>query len=66
LLERHAAETGSPVAAGLLARWPAAAGEFTAVVPGAWRRAMAAIRAAEATGADVDAAVMAAAGVSGA
>jgi glutamate synthase (NADPH/NADH) large chain len=59
LLERHAAETGSPVAAGLLARWPAAAAELTAVVPRAWRRVVAAIRAAEAAGEDVDAAVMA-------
>jgi glutamate synthase (NADPH/NADH) large chain len=62
LLERHAAETGSPVAAGLLARWPAAAAEFTAVVPRAWRRVVETIRAAEAAGDDVDAAVMAVAG----
>jgi glutamate synthase (NADPH/NADH) large chain len=66
LLERHAAETGSAVAADLLARWPAAAGELTAVVPRAWRRVVAAIRAAEAAGEDVDAAVMVAAGAGGA
>jgi glutamate synthase (NADPH/NADH) large chain len=59
LLERHAAETGSAVAADLLARWPAAAGELTAVVPRAWRQVVETIRAAEAAGADVDAAVMA-------
>jgi glutamate synthase (NADPH) large chain len=59
LLERHAAGTGSVVAAGLLARWPAAAAEFTAVVPRAWRRVIGVMRAAEAVGRDVDEAVMA-------
>jgi glutamate synthase (NADPH/NADH) large chain len=59
LVERHAAETGSPVAAGLLARWPEAVEEFTAVVPRDYRRVVEAIRAAEAAGRDVDAAVMA-------
>ncbi len=58
LLERHAAETGSPVASSLLDRWPQAAGEFTAVVPRAWRRVTEVMRAAEADGRDVDAAVM--------
>ncbi|MPZ27240.1 MAG: glutamate synthase subunit alpha, partial [Micromonosporaceae bacterium] len=47
LLERHATETGSPVAARLLARWPAAAAELTALVPRAWRRAVASNRSAE-------------------
>jgi glutamate synthase (NADPH) large chain len=59
LVERHAAETGSPVAAGLLARWPMAVEEFTAAVPRDYRRVVEAIRAAEAAGTDVDAAVMA-------
>jgi glutamate synthase (NADPH) large chain len=59
LLERHAAETGSPVASDLLSRWPAAADEFTAVVPRAWRRVIDVMRTAEAEGRDVDAAVMA-------
>jgi glutamate synthase (NADPH) large chain len=58
LLERHAAETGSAVAADLLARWPAAAAGFTAVVPRAWRRVVQVMRTAEAQGRDVDAAVM--------
>jgi glutamate synthase (NADPH) large chain len=62
LVERHAVETGSPVAAGLLARWPVAVEEFTAVVPRDYRRVVEAIRAAEAAGQDVDAAVMAVAG----
>ncbi|HEY8474133.1 MAG TPA: glutamate synthase large subunit [Natronosporangium sp.] len=62
LVERHAAETGSPVAARLLARWPEAVAEFTAVVPRDYQRVMAAIRAAQAAGRDVDAAVMEVAG----
>jgi glutamate synthase (NADPH/NADH) large chain len=59
LVERHATEAGSTVAQHLLARWPQAAGEFTAVVPRAWRRVVEAIRAAQSSGTDVDAAVMA-------
>ncbi|HWG97987.1 MAG TPA: glutamate synthase large subunit, partial [Pilimelia sp.] len=58
LLARHHAETGSLVAAGLLDRWPAAAGEFTAVVPRDYKRVREAMRAAHAAGRDVDAAVM--------
>ncbi|HEX2355923.1 MAG TPA: glutamate synthase large subunit [Micromonosporaceae bacterium] len=58
LIERHAAETDSGVAARLLARWPEAADEFTAVVPRDYRRVWEAIRAAEASGRDVDTAVM--------
>ncbi|MFB9239727.1 glutamate synthase large subunit [Plantactinospora siamensis] len=60
LLRRHLAETGSPVAGRLLERWPAAAGEFTAVVPRDYRRVMEIMRAAEAAGHDVDDAVMSA------
>jgi glutamate synthase (NADPH/NADH) large chain len=59
LVERHAAETGSTVALELLARWPEAVAELTAVVPRDYRRVVEAIRAAEADGRDVDAAVMA-------
>ena len=59
LVERHHAETGSAVAAGLLARWDTAVAEFTAVVPRDYRRVMQAMRAAEADGRDVDSAVMA-------
>jgi glutamate synthase (NADPH/NADH) large chain len=58
LIECHAAETGSPVAAALLRRWSSAVGEFTAVVPRDYKRVMEAIRAAEAAGRDVDEAVM--------
>ncbi|HLL67681.1 MAG TPA: glutamate synthase large subunit [Micromonosporaceae bacterium] len=59
LVERHLAETSSPVAAALLARWSEALGEFTAVIPRDYERAMRAMRAAEAAGRDVDEAVMA-------
>jgi glutamate synthase (NADPH) large chain len=58
LVERHHAETGSPVAAGLLASWAEAVGEFTAVVPRDYQRVLAAMRAAEAAGQDIDEAVM--------
>jgi glutamate synthase (NADPH/NADH) large chain len=59
LVERHATETGSTVAQRLLARWPQVAGELTAVVPRAWSRVLEAIQAAQGSGTDVDAAVMA-------
>jgi glutamate synthase (NADPH/NADH) large chain len=62
LVERHAAETGSPVAERLLKQWSTAADEFTAVVPRQYRWMVETIRAAEAAGEDVDAAVMAVAG----
>ncbi|MBO0867379.1 MAG: glutamate synthase large subunit [Micromonosporaceae bacterium] len=59
LVERHHVETGSFVAAGLLARWATAVAEFTAVVPRDYQRVLAAMRAAEAAGDDLDEAVMA-------
>ena len=59
LIERHERETGSPVAAALLARWPEAIEEFTAVVPREYRRVLEIMRKAEAAGGDVDTAVMA-------
>jgi glutamate synthase (NADPH/NADH) large chain len=58
LVERHLAETDSAVAAALLRDWPRAVGEFTAVIPRDYQRVMDAMRAAEAAGHDVDAAVM--------
>jgi glutamate synthase (NADPH/NADH) large chain len=61
LVERHFAETDSAVAERLLKRWPEAVAEFTAVVPRDYKRVMEAMRAAEAAGRDVDAAVMEAA-----
>ena len=50
LVERHLAETGSAVARRLLARWPTAVEEFTAVVPRDYQRVMEIMRAAEAAG----------------
>jgi glutamate synthase (NADPH) large chain len=61
LLDRHATLTASPVAADLLADWAAGRGRFSVVVPRDYQRAVDATRQARATGADVDAAVMAAA-----
>jgi glutamate synthase (NADPH/NADH) large chain len=61
LLERHEVETGSVVAAALLARWDEAVTEFTRVVPREYQRAIDAMRAAQAAGRDVDEAVMEAA-----
>ncbi len=61
LVERHQQETGSPVAARLLAEWVTAAEEFTAVVPREYKRVIEAIRTAEAAGRDIDEAVMEAA-----
>ena len=58
LVRSHAEHTGSPVAAALLARWPEAVTEFTAVIPRDYRRVVDAIRAAEAAGQDVDDAII--------
>jgi glutamate synthase (NADPH/NADH) large chain len=57
----HAALTGSPVAAALLADWPAAVGRVTAVVPRDYKRVLAATRQAERDGRPVDEAIMEAA-----
>jgi len=61
ILRRHAELTGSAVAAGLLADWPAALARFSLVMPRDYRRVLEATRRARAEGRDVDAAVMAAA-----
>ncbi len=58
LVQKHFAETDSAVAERLLKDWPAAADEFTAVVPRDYKRVMELIRTAEAAGRDVDEAVM--------
>jgi glutamate synthase (NADPH/NADH) large chain len=63
LVQKHFAETDSSVAGRLLKDWPAAADEFTAVVPRDYKRVMELIRTAEAAGRNVDEAVM---GVKGA
>jgi glutamate synthase (NADPH/NADH) large chain len=61
VLRRHGELTGSSVAGGLLADWPAALARFSLVMPRDYRRVLEATRRARAEGADVDAAVMAAA-----
>jgi glutamate synthase (NADPH) large chain len=61
LVERHHAETGSPVAARLLTDWDAALPRFTKVMPKDYRRVLEAARRAEIEGLDVNEAVMAAA-----
>jgi glutamate synthase (NADPH/NADH) large chain len=60
-LNRHVVETGSTVAAALLASWDAAAVRFDKVMPQDYKRVLAAAKAAADTGTDVDDAIMAAA-----
>ena len=61
LLGRHLAETGSAVAARLLADWDAAVARFGRVMPKDYKRVLAAASRAELEGRDVHEAVMAAA-----
>ncbi len=60
LVTRHQQETGSSVAAGLLADWSAALARFRRVMPRDYKRVLAAARQAEQDGTDVSEAVMAA------
>jgi glutamate synthase (NADPH/NADH) large chain len=62
LVERHRAETASPLADRLLADWRAAAEQFTKVMPRDYKRVLEAVRTAEADGRDVDTAIMEVAG----
>jgi glutamate synthase (NADPH/NADH) large chain len=57
---RHAAETGSKIAAGLLAEWDAVVPRFGKTMPRDYKRVLEAARAAADSGADVDEAIMAA------
>jgi glutamate synthase (NADPH/NADH) large chain len=61
LVERHHAETGSMVAASLLADWDTALDRFVKVMPTDYKRVLDAARRAKAEGGDVNEAVMAAA-----
>jgi glutamate synthase (NADPH/NADH) large chain len=61
LIARHQSETGSTVAAGLLADWDATVPRFARVMPRDYKRVLVAARQAELDGADVSEAVMAAA-----
>ncbi len=60
VVAKHQAETGSAVAAGLLANWDEAVERFGKVMPRDYKRVLAARAAAEAEGRDADEAVMAA------
>jgi glutamate synthase (NADPH/NADH) large chain len=61
LIERHAVETDSAMAARILERWELERREFVKVVPRDYRRIMEAARLAEAEGRPVDEAIMEAA-----
>jgi glutamate synthase (NADPH/NADH) large chain len=61
LVERHAVETDSAVAARLLAHWDIEQREFVKIMPRDYRRILEATRLAEAEGRSVDVAVMEAA-----
>ncbi|MEV4111798.1 glutamate synthase large subunit [Nonomuraea sp. NPDC049695] len=60
-VEKHFAETGSPVAKELLADWDSALARFGKIMPTDYKRVMAAAEAARIEGRDIDEAVMAAA-----
>ncbi|HKR71175.1 MAG TPA: glutamate synthase large subunit [Streptosporangiaceae bacterium] len=60
LLDRYAAETGSSVAAGLIADWPAAQQRLRRVMPRDYKKVLAATSRARRDGDDVATAVMAA------
>jgi glutamate synthase (NADPH/NADH) large chain len=60
-VEKHFAETGSPVAKQLLADWDAALGRFGKIMPTDYKRVLEAVEAARIEGRDIDEAVMAAA-----
>jgi len=59
LVERHRAETASPIASRLLDNWSRALHEFTAVVPRDYQRVVRVIRAVQAAGREIDETVMA-------
>jgi glutamate synthase (NADPH/NADH) large chain len=61
LVTKHAAETASPVATGLLAEWDDAVERFSKIMPRDYKRVLEAAKAAETQGIDVDEAIMAAA-----
>jgi glutamate synthase (NADPH) large chain len=61
LVTKHAAETASPVATGLLAAWDDTVERFSKIMPRDYKRVLEAAKAAETQGVDVDEAIMAAA-----
>ena len=58
---RHQNETGSEVASRILSDWQYTVRQFVKVMPKDYKRVLAAIKAAEEAGADIDEAIMAAA-----
>ncbi|HVU61165.1 MAG TPA: hypothetical protein VHD58_05860, partial [Mycobacteriales bacterium] len=60
LVARHAAETGSAVAASLISDWDVAVRRFTKIMPRDYKRVLQAAKAAEESGSDVNEAIMAA------
>jgi glutamate synthase (NADPH/NADH) large chain len=60
ILGRHGSETGSDVAKRILISWPRAVSQFVKVMPRDYKRVLAAVRKAEAAGAPVEDAIMAA------
>jgi glutamate synthase (NADPH/NADH) large chain len=61
IVARHFAETGSPVAEGLLADWPRRSAAFSKIMPRDYKRVLQATRLAELSGKSVDEAIMEAA-----
>jgi len=61
IVARHLAETGSPVAEGLLADWPRRSAAFSKIMPRDYKRVLQATRLAELSGKSVDEAIMEAA-----
>jgi glutamate synthase domain-containing protein 3 len=61
VVARHLAETGSPVAEGLLADWPRRSASFSKIMPRDYKRVLQATRLAELSGKSVDEAIMEAA-----
>jgi len=61
IVDRHFAETGSPVAEGLLADWPRRSAAFSKIMPRDYKRVLQATRLAELSGRSVDEAIMEAA-----
>jgi glutamate synthase (NADPH/NADH) large chain len=61
IVARHFAETGSPVAEGLLADWPRRSAAFSKIMPRDYKRVLRATRLAELSGKSVDEAIMEAA-----
>jgi glutamate synthase (NADPH/NADH) large chain len=58
VIAKHAAYTGSTVAASMLSDWPRRSAQFTKIMPIDYQRVLRATRMAKAEGRDVDTAIM--------